>query len=133
VIAGDNLFEDYLGEFVRKGILEQEALVAIYDLEEKSLAQEYGVVSLAKNGKIRALVEKSPNPPSALVATCIYFFPKRIWSMLEQYIALGENLDAPGHFLKWLVGNDSVQSYLLEGAWYDIGSRESYESVQKKK
>ncbi len=130
VIAGDNLFDDDLVGLVQLGQSRNEGVIAVYPFEDKTQLKMYGVVTTDAHGKIISFVEKSKQPPSSLVATCIYYFPRSVLDNLRVYIERGQNLDAPGNFIDWLVLQENIWTYSLKGKWYDIGSKESYAAVQ---
>src|SRR4051812_41843666 len=75
VIAGDNLFEfsvaDFVGFWRGKGTA---SAVAVRDVGSLELASHYGIVSLAGDGRITSFVEKPADPPSTLAATATYLF-----------------------------------------------------------
>ncbi|MFB6113532.1 MAG: sugar phosphate nucleotidyltransferase, partial [Halodesulfurarchaeum sp.] len=65
-------------------------------------------------------------PESTLVSIATYGFPADALSLLETYLAEDQNPDEPGWFIQWLQSRDSVYAYTFEGAWFDIGTPESY-------
>ena len=131
IIGGDNLFEFNLKKFAIYFNQITQCLVGIYDLKDKSLAREFGVVCLDDQSRIAKFTEKSEQPQSTLAATCVYVFPKSQLKYLDQYLQQGENIDAPGHFIKWMSEQHQVFGYIFEEKWYDIGSKESYEKANK--
>jgi len=70
VIAGDNYFEFDLAEFIA-AYNAKNALVAVYDIRDKSKATQFGVVGLECN-KIVELEEKPAKPRSSLIAGYLY-------------------------------------------------------------
>jgi glucose-1-phosphate thymidylyltransferase len=132
VIGTDNLFHWPLAEFVAKA--RQRApkpSLALWQAPSKESATQFGVVIRDEHGRVTRFVEKSPAPPSAEVALCVYYFPGPMCGDIQTFLDSGGNADAPGYFLEWLVARGEVYGILLPGAWYDIGSLESYETVQK--
>ena len=119
VIAGDNYFEFDLSRFTA-AYNGRNALVAVYDIGDKSKASQFGVVQLEKN-RIAKFEEKPPNPRSSLIATACYILPPRIFPMLDKYCQLGER-DNLGAFIAYLVDKEEVYAYTFTELWLDIGS-----------
>jgi glucose-1-phosphate thymidylyltransferase len=75
--------------------------------------------------RIIDFVEKPENPPSTLVSTACYMLsPEGVKSILT-YLEKGENPDAIGFFIKWLIKKERVFGFVFSGRWFDIGSLES--------
>lgn len=133
VIGGDNLFENGLAKFLRFAVDKSPASsVGLYDIQKSDLAKQYGCVELDRDSKIIRFEEKSCRPLSTLAAMCLYYISAKHLKFLEDYINKGDNLDAPGHFIKWLALKDSVYGYIFDGAWFDIGDIDSYEEAVEK-
>lgn len=120
VIAGDNYFEFDLSRFMA-AYNGKNALVAVYDLGDKSKATRFGVVQL-DGDRIIELQEKPAKPKSSLIATAIYILPPRIFPILSQYCAGGKR-DNLGSFISCLIDKDEVLAYVFTELWLDIGSR----------
>ncbi len=122
VIAGDNYFEFDLSRFVA-AYNGKHALVAVYDIGDKSKATQFGVVSLRRN-RIVEFVEKPTKPKSSLIATACYIFPPRIFPLLCQYCTEGKR-DNLGNFISYLIDTDKVHGYTFTELWLDIGTGQS--------
>jgi glucose-1-phosphate thymidylyltransferase len=122
VIAGDNLFEFSLAEFVsywrEKGVA---SAVAVRDVGSRELATRYGIVSLDEDARLVDFVEKPADPPSTLAATATYLFHRSHLALVETYLAKGNSPDQPGRFVGWLQAREPVYAWTFEDAWYDIG------------
>ena len=59
----------------------------------------------------------------------MYYFPAAMGGTFRQFLDQGGNADAPGYFIQWLVHHGAVYGVMMPGAWYDIGSLESYQAV----
>lgn len=46
--------------------------------------------------------------------------------LIRQYLVAGNNPDAPGNFIPWLIGRKEVYAYRFPGQRYDIGTLENY-------
>ena len=55
-----------------------------------------------------------------------YLYKKDTVPMVGQYLQEGNNPDAPGHFIPWLIGQKPVYAYVFDAVRIDIGTPESY-------
>lgn len=130
VLAGDNYFTFDLSEFVNKALLHKPApSVGLFDVRDRCLAKNYGLVEVDADGKMTAFFEKPDEPPTTVASTGVYFFPQEILPSLDQYLLEKNNPDAPGYFVKWLAKKKEVYGILLSGIWYDIGDLASYQKL----
>jgi glucose-1-phosphate thymidylyltransferase len=122
VIAGDNLFDYSLADFVAfwrgKG---DASAVAVYDVGDLELAKKYGVVDVDEDDRIVAFVEKPEHPRSTLAATATYLYAREHARLVESYLGEGNPPDQPGNFVAWLHQREPVYAYRFAGGWYDIG------------
>lgn len=127
VLAGDNLFDSELLPFVSFAESKRPAAsVGVYDVQDKTLAQKYGLIKTDSSGKITAFFEKPKDPPSTLASMGIYYFPKETLPHIDRYLEGNRNPDAPGHFVSWLSKETSVFVFPFSGTWFDIGDSNSY-------
>ena len=130
VLAGDNLFCFDLQRFVEKSKENRpHAAIAVYDVKDKELAKQYGLVQTAPDGKVTAFYEKPKDPPTTLASCGIYWLPKETRVLLDSYLASGHNPGQPGHYMRWLSENSGIYAVPLEGQWLDIGDRASYDKA----
>ena len=121
-IAGDNLFDYSLRDFVEFWrVKEGASCVAVYDVRDRELAKQYGVVELDADGRITGFVEKPESPPTTLCATATYIFARTHVRLVETYLDAGNPPDQPGNFVAWLQAREPVYAYRFEGDWWDIG------------
>ena len=127
VLAGDNMFnwglKDFAG-FAKKA--PQNFSIGAYDIGDRKKANIYGVVEVDNAGRMVNFLEKPEDPPTSLIATGIYYFPQDKLNLIEQYLKVDNEKDAPGHFIQWLSKEQEVRCYIFKGIWYDIGDMESY-------
>ena len=122
VIAGDNLFDYSLAEFVSFWRDKREAsAVVLYDVGDLELVQKYSSVDLDADDRLTAFTEKPEHPTSTLVATAAYLYHREHVPLLERYLAEGNPPDQPGRFLGWLVPRVPVYGFTARGEWRDIG------------
>ncbi len=121
VIAADNLFEFSLAEYIAFWRARGGSAIAVHQLADPSLASLYGVVELAEDDRIAAMVEKPEHPRSDLVSTATYLFSGDHLALLDGYLADGNAPDPPGAFLTWLSEREPVYGFRFAEAWLDIG------------
>jgi glucose-1-phosphate thymidylyltransferase len=125
VIAGDNLFEFDLSEFVgywrTKGTA---SAIAVRDVGTRELAQRYGIVDLADDGRVLDFVEKPEDPPSTLAATATYLYHRAHVPLVRTYLDDGNPPDQPGRLVAWLHQREPVYGWAFDAGWYDIGDHE---------
>ena len=125
VIAGDNLLSfavaDFLDFFEARGA----PTLAAYDVGSRERAKAYGVVAL-EGDRLVDFQEKPDDPKSTLVSIACYGFPAATLPLLETYLDDDNNPDEPGWFLQWLYEREPVHAFSFDGAWFDIGTPESY-------
>jgi glucose-1-phosphate thymidylyltransferase len=131
VVAGDNLFEFSLKEINELFKKTNQTVVALYDVKDKELAKQYGIVTIDNNNKMIGFVEKPEQPPSTLSSTGIYFYPKEIIPLLMDYGEHGENTDKAGNFLADLYKQHDIYCYVSKKTWLDIGSKQQLEEARK--
>ena len=125
VIAGDNLFEFDLSEFVRYWRSKETAsAIAVRDVGTRELAQRYGIVDLAEDGRVRDFVEKPEHPPSTLAATATYLYHRAHVPLVRTYLDDGNPPDQPGRLVGWLYQREPVYGWAFDEGWYDIGDHE---------
>ena len=133
VIGGDNIFESYLFDFVRFAQKKTPSVsIGVYDVKSKVDAKRYGVVKINKTNKVLLFKEKPKNPPSSLIAMCMYFFPKETLGLLDEYVKkLKLDTDKAGFYIKWLLKKGKMYGFRFKGIWLDIGQLDTYKKAQK--
>lgn len=129
VIAGDNLFEFGLDDFLAFGAAKGGVTVALRDIGSLEQAKSFGVVKVDGQYKIIKFQEKPAQPESTLISTGVYYFPKNKLSFIGEYVKMQDKLDAPGYYISWLSGRDNVYGFVFAQSWYDIGSIDSYKKA----
>jgi glucose-1-phosphate thymidylyltransferase len=132
VVGGDNLFDRGCAAFLEFAERASEtASLGVVDIGRLEEARRFGVVKLDKGHRVVSFEEKPARPQSTLVATCLYYLPKRVLALLARYMAdPSTSKDAPGNFIRWLMIHDRVMGgCLARGHWFDIGHLNSYKKV----
>lgn len=124
VIAGDNLISFPLSDFIDEFEARGAPTIAAYDVGSKERASSYGLVEL-DGDRVVDFQEKPDEPKSTLVSIACYAFPAEALAF-EEYLAGDNNPDEPGWFVQWLQATRAVYAYTFDGAWFDIGTPESY-------
>jgi glucose-1-phosphate thymidylyltransferase len=126
VVAGDNLFDFDLGEFVafwrKKG--GYGSAVAVHDVGDLELIRQYSMVELDEDDRITSLVEKPEEPRSTLAGIAVYLFRAEHAELVDEYLSEGNSPDQPGRFVVWLYPRVPIYGYRFPGEWLDIGDRD---------
>ncbi|MBI3316325.1 MAG: nucleotidyltransferase family protein [Candidatus Omnitrophica bacterium] len=133
MLAADNLFEEPLAHFVGFAQSRGRAVsMGVVDIHDAGLAaNRFGVVEMSALAEVLSFEEKPAHPKSSLIATGIYYFPAFSVAQVREYLAQGNVPDAPGHYLKWLVGRTKIFGFLIKGMWYDIGDLKALEEANR--
>lgn len=150
VVAGDNLFEFSLQDFVNH--FQENSLVAFHDLKDlEEIKGSFGVGILeglkvqgvregpfsthsspALSGPFHVInfEEKPQHPKSTLVSTACYLFHKNDLPLITLLAKKGK-VDNTGNLVKWLVEKSTVQGYIFTEKWFDIGTLEALREAQQ--
>jgi glucose-1-phosphate thymidylyltransferase len=121
VVAGDNLFDFSLDEYVRFWRPLGGSAIGVHDVGDLALARQYGVVELDHADRVVSLVEKPEEPASTLASIAAYLFTAEHAGLVQQYLDEGNAPDQPGRFVVWLYPRRPVYGYRFQGEWLDIG------------
>ena len=125
VLAGDNLISFDVSDFVDFFQDRGTPTIAAYDVGSRERASSYGLVEL-EGTAVQNFQEKPDDPQSTLVSIATYAFPAESLDRLETYLEGDNNPDEPGWFIQWLQERGPVHAFTFDGAWFDIGTPESY-------
>ncbi|MCS7180460.1 MAG: galactokinase [bacterium] len=121
IIAGDNLFEFDLLDFVNYG-RKNGTTVGIKRVEDINLIKKYSQVLLDEKNRIIYFEEKPQNPKTKDAAICVYYFPKgHLNKYLTEYLKENNNPDQAGLFIQYLHKKIYVYGYVFKDNWFDIG------------
>lgn len=125
VVAGDNLFEFDLGEFVSFWRSKEDgSAIGVHDVGDLELMRHYAMVELTGDDRITLMVEKPEKPTSTLAGIAVYLFRADDAALVPTYLDDGNSPDQPGRFVVWLYPRVPVYGYRFPGDWLDIGDRE---------
>lgn len=131
VLAGDNLFEFALTDFVEYFCQKNCDIIAAHELTDLRRLQGSGIVELASDGQVLSFEEKPDKPRTNWAVPPIYLYQKDTLPLITQYLAEGNNPDAPGNFIPWLISIKPVYAFRFTGERYDIGTLECYQEAQE--
>ncbi|UOQ86785.1 nucleotidyltransferase family protein [Gracilibacillus salinarum] len=131
VLAGDNLFDFQLTDFVSFFMEKDSDCISCHALDDLDELKRTGVVEVSTDRRVLSFEEKPNMPKSQLAAPPFYLYRKETLPFFVTYLQEGNNPDAPGHFIPWLIEHKDVFAFQFAGYRYDIGTLESYEKVQR--
>ena len=131
VLAGDNLFDFELADFAGFFHTKSCDCITTHKLEDVEQLRRTGVIEVDKGWNVISFEEKPAQPKSSLAVPPFYIYKKETLPLFADYIAEGQNPDAPGNFIPWLLQRKPVAAYFFDGQRYDIGCLETYETVRE--
>lgn len=126
VMASDNIFDFSLNDFTAMYREKNADMICAHTIENKEDLHSMGVVELAADGRVKSFEEKPQNPKSDLGVPPFYLYKRETLPLVDEYLKEGNNPDAPGHFIPWLIGKNEVYAYVFDAVRIDIGTPESY-------
>ncbi len=126
VVHSDNFFSFSLEPAHAYFQEKKSSVLGIYDVGDYAAARRMGSPRMDQENKIIWFREKDPFPPSTLCTLGIYFFSRKIISLIEQYLQEKNPSDRTGDFIKWLYTREDIFGYVFQGEWFDLGSLEVY-------
>ena len=130
IVAGDNLFDFELSDFADYFKETGTDCITAYHENDTAQQKRAGIVELSDDKKVKSFEEKPEEPKSPYAVPAFYIYRQDTLPLFKEYLDEGNNPDAPGHFIPYLLDNKPVHAYLFEGKRYDIGTVESYERVK---
>ncbi len=124
VVAGDNLFSEPVHLFA-EAAKAHPATLALYDVEDLEEIKKYNNVTINEVGRITHFEEKPLAPTSTLTGIALYYYRADTLSLIDAYLAEGNNADQPGRLIQWLYPRIPVHTWKVPGTWFDIGSKET--------
>jgi len=124
VVAGDNMISFDLSDFADFFESKGTPTLAAYDVGTASAPSPTARRSRRRRG--HRLPGEARRPKKTLVSIACYAFPAETLPDLSTYLEDGNNPDEPGWFLQWLQKRGAVHAYTFDGAWFDIGTADSY-------
>ena len=131
VMAGDNLLDFSLADFLRFAREKGTSCVMCYTEPDREKLKKMGVAEIDASGRMGAMAEKPAEPKSNWCIPPFYYFTAEDLPLVQAGITDGCGTDAPGSFLAWLCAHRPVYAWPMPGRRYDVGNLESYRAVQE--
>ena len=131
IVGGDNLFSNDLGEFGDYCEQKKAPVTAVYDVGDLEEIKKYNAIEIDADGRITYFEEKPKVPKSTLTGIALYYYPKSVVPLIDQYIEEGNNPDQPGRLVQWLYPRVPFYTWKVPGLWYDVGSIETLEEANR--
>lgn len=131
VMASDNIFGFPLTDFTEMYKKKQKDMICAHTIENKEELHAMGVVELDDTGRVISFEEKPEKPKSDLGVPPFYIYRRDTLALIDKYLEEGNNPDAPGHFIPWLITKADVYAYVFDAVRMDIGTVESYNEACK--
>jgi glucose-1-phosphate thymidylyltransferase len=131
VLAGDNLFDFELADFAAFFKKTGCDCITTHRLDDIEQLRRTGVIEVDDAWKVLSFEEKPAMPKTHLAVPPFYIYRKDTLPLFENFLQEGQNADAPGNFIPWLLTRKPVTAFFFPGKRYDVGSLKSYEAVCK--
>jgi glucose-1-phosphate thymidylyltransferase len=131
VAAGDSIFTEPLGGFARFGRERAEAAIAVFDVGDLEAMKRLSSIGVDSDSRVVSFEEKPERPTSTLAGIALYYYPRKILPLVEQYLAEGNNPDQPGRLIGWLYERTPVYAWPVPGRWFDIGTPDTLEEAEQ--
>lgn len=126
VMASDNIFDFSLNDFAKAYRSKGADMICAHKIDNAEDLHSMGVVVLDTDCRVLSFEEKPENPKSDLGVPPFYLYRRETLPLIGEYLKAGNNPDAPGHFIPWLIEKKSVYAYVFDAVRIDIGTPESY-------
>lgn len=130
LLAGDNLFDFELVDFVLFQSFKDKDCITSHVIEDSEKLKKTGVAEFSNAFILTSFEEKPSEPKSHYAVPPFYIYKKDTLPLISQFIEEGNNGDAPGMLLSWLLERKPIAVYFFQGNRYDIGDIESYNEAQ---
>lgn len=131
VMAGDNVLDFSLSEFVRFAKGKNTSCVMCHEETDLKKQQKTAIITVDCNDLITSYEEKPQEPKGNLAVPPFYYYKSGDVKRIKEALDNGCGYDAPGSFAAWLSGQIPMHAYKMPGKRYDIGDINSYEFVKR--
>ena len=131
VMAGDNLLDFSLADFIKYGKEKNATCVMRYYEANEERLHKTGIIEVDSADRILSFEEKPAQPKSHWCVPAFYYYTREDSHLIKKGIEGGCGTDAPGSFIAWLCQQTKVYAWEMPGKRYDIGNLQSYEEVKK--
>ena len=130
VMAGDNVLDFSLSEFVRFARAKNTSCVMCHEANDLKKQQQTAIITVDDRDRITSYEEKPQQPKGNLAVPPFYCYKARDARRIPEALENGCGFDAPGSFSAWLSKHTPMHAFPMPGRRYDIGDLASYEYVQ---
>ena len=131
VLAGDNVLDFSLGQFLLYCEKKNTSCVMRYYEEDAKTLTKRGVLEIGDNDLLLGMEEKPSAPKTHWCCPPFYYYVKEDVKRIKEALDDGCGYDAPGSFVSWLLSRSPIHAMVMPGKRYDIGDIASYETVQE--
>jgi len=131
VVCGDNLAEFDMQRLFDFFDAHRSTAIAAYDVKEMEQAKKLGIIAIDHRNIVTNFVEKPQLPPSTLASTGFYIFPQHAIARIDEYLTAGGDKDKSGSFIEWLYKREPVRAFVFSEGWWDIGTHDQYQEVNR--
>lgn len=131
VMAGDNLLDFSLADFIKYGKEKNATCVMRYYEANEERLHKTGIIEVDSADRILSFEEKPAQPKSHWCVPAFYYYTREDSHLIKKGIEGGCGTDAPGSFIAWLCQQTKVYAWEMPGKRYDIGTLQSYEEVKR--
>ena len=131
VIAGDNVLDFSLTEFIRYAKQKDTTCIMRYHEPNEQKLHKCGVVEVGEDDRVLSMEEKPAQPKSHWCCPPFYYYTRQDAKLVEKGIAAGCGTDAPGSYIAWLCTKTPVHAMQMPGQRYDVGNLESYQKIRE--
>ena len=132
VIAGDNILDFSLCEFIDYYNMKKNTCIMRYYEESKDKIKKSACISMDENDRVIDMEEKPNEPKDNWCSPPFYIYSKDVVKMVSKNLKDGCPFDAPGSYIASIYKNVPVYAMKMPGHRYDIGTLESYEFIKEK-
>ena len=129
VVAGDNLLDFSLSEFIAYARRAGKSCIMRYYEPDEARLHKSGIVEVDASDRIVSMEEKPAQPRSHWCCPPFYYYTAADIRRLPEALADGCGVDAPGSLAAWLASKTTVLAMEMPGRRFDIGNLESYAKV----
>ncbi len=131
VMASDNVFDFSLQDMINLYHEKNADVISAHYVPDVEDLKQMGVLELDSDNRVLDFAEKPEKPKSNWGVPPFYFYRKETIPLIGRYLAEGNNPDAPGHFIPWLLKHTPVYAYTFDCLTIDIGTKKAYDEAQK--
>ena len=130
ILSGDHIYKmDYrqMLDYHRKK--KSDLTLSAIRVEKEQASGAFGVIEVDQNYRMLGFEEKPLHPKGEFRVPPFYVYTGRATASVGTYLTEGNNPDAPGYLLEWLVQRQDVYTCRRDEGTYDIGTLDTYRVV----